>query len=416
MEEVLVSIWCTAYNHGAYIRDAIEGFLAQRTSFKYEILIHDDASTDNTAEIVKEYEKKYPDFIRGIYQTENQYSKNHPSGKWIQKLQIQNCRGKYVAYCEGDDYWIDVQKLQRQVDYLEAHPECVAALHNGVVADYEEHKLYAKDLYEKDCLVFPGDIITQKAIPLTASMVCRCEVIEMDELYSNVGIGDYPMLLYCLTKGAVYYCSRIMSVYRFRHPGSWTSSVLSSESSVIIHNVSMIHFLKLFNIHTKDKYEKYTASRIQKSVTRILEPYEQAEKSEFLNLCKRCNKKTEERYGDIFEQLQKMYFQIADNNYLDSKLLKFTDENKRLVIMGAGKYAKILAGQLENNGIEFEGFTVSDSQWESGTYLGKPVWKLGEISKETAVIVGINPVIWDQIVDALDEAQIVHYSCPFLME
>ena len=85
MEEVLVSIWCTTYNHELYIKDAIEGFLTQKTEFRYEIWIHDDASFDKTAEIVKGYEQKYPDLIHGIYETENQYSKNRSYGKYLEK-------------------------------------------------------------------------------------------------------------------------------------------------------------------------------------------------------------------------------------------------------------------------------------------------------------------------------------------
>ena len=90
MEDILVSIWCVTYNHALYIRDAIEGFLSQKTNFKYEIIIHDDASIDSTAEIIREYEQKYPNLIHGIYQTENQYSRNQPSIEWIWKIQFDN--------------------------------------------------------------------------------------------------------------------------------------------------------------------------------------------------------------------------------------------------------------------------------------------------------------------------------------
>ena len=133
----MVSIWCVTYNHAPYVRDAIEGFINQQTDFEYEIIIHDDASTDNTANIIKEYESKYPTMIHGIYQAENQYKKHLPSIEWLQKIQRENCRGKYIAFCEGDDYWIDSNKLQMQIDYMEKHSECIMTLHNAVVIDYE---------------------------------------------------------------------------------------------------------------------------------------------------------------------------------------------------------------------------------------------------------------------------------------
>lgn len=116
----LVSISCATYNHEKYIRDCIEGFLMQKTSFKFEILIHDDASTDGTADIIKQYEKKYPELIFPIYQTKNQYSQGvmiSPTFNWPR------ARGKYIALCEGDDYWTDPLKLQKQVDFLEENPE-----------------------------------------------------------------------------------------------------------------------------------------------------------------------------------------------------------------------------------------------------------------------------------------------------
>jgi len=100
----LVSICCLTYNHAPYIRDAIEGFLMQKTNFPVEILIHDDASTDGTADIIREYETRYPDIIKPIYQTENQYSKGV---KISWEYQFSRARGKYIALCEGDDYWTD---------------------------------------------------------------------------------------------------------------------------------------------------------------------------------------------------------------------------------------------------------------------------------------------------------------------
>ena len=116
--EPLVSIDCITYNHEAYIRDALEGFLMQKTDFTFEVLIHDDASTDQTANIIRKYEKKYPDIIKPIYQKDNQYSKGIQISR---QFQYPRARGKYIAICEGDDYWIDPYKLQKQVDFLEAH-------------------------------------------------------------------------------------------------------------------------------------------------------------------------------------------------------------------------------------------------------------------------------------------------------
>ena len=121
----IVSICCITYNHENYIRDAIEGFLMQKTTFPIEIIIHDDASTDKTAEIVKSYAEKHPDLILPILQAENQYSKGIP----ISTYAYPKARGKYIAFCEGDDYWTDPYKLQKQVDFLESNPDCSWCFH-----------------------------------------------------------------------------------------------------------------------------------------------------------------------------------------------------------------------------------------------------------------------------------------------
>lgn len=116
----MVSICCITYNHEPYIRDCLEGFMMQKTSFPFEVLIHDDASTDHTADIIREYEAKYPDIIKPIYQTENQYSK----GVSINRIfNYSRAQGKYIARCEGDDYWIDPLKLQKQFDFMEKNPD-----------------------------------------------------------------------------------------------------------------------------------------------------------------------------------------------------------------------------------------------------------------------------------------------------
>lgn len=120
--EPFVSIFCLTFNHVHFIRDAIEGFLIQRTTFSVEILVHDDASTDGTLEIVQEYEKRYPKLIFPIYQKENQYSKGiDPFTKFL----IPRARGKYISVCEGDDWWIDPLKLQKQVNVFDAYPDTI---------------------------------------------------------------------------------------------------------------------------------------------------------------------------------------------------------------------------------------------------------------------------------------------------
>ena len=123
----LVSISCVSFNHEAYIARALDSFLMQETDFPFEILVYDDASTDRTQAIIRDYEEKYPDLIKPYYQTENQYSQ----GKYNVEgyFNYPRAKGKYIAMCDGDDYWTDKKKLQLQVDYMEAHPGCSMCFH-----------------------------------------------------------------------------------------------------------------------------------------------------------------------------------------------------------------------------------------------------------------------------------------------
>lgn len=130
-ENIMVTIGCISYNQEKYIAQAIESFLMQKTNFKYEILIHDDASTDNTANIIKSYEKKYPNIIKAIYQKENQYSK----GIMTSQIVRNRAKGKYIAFCEGDDYWTDENKIQKQFEFLEKNKDYIATGHWCKVVD-----------------------------------------------------------------------------------------------------------------------------------------------------------------------------------------------------------------------------------------------------------------------------------------
>ncbi len=127
MNTPLVSICCITYNHAAFIRKCLDGFLMQETTFPIEILIHDDCSTDGTTEIIQEYAAKYPELIFPLYEQENQYQQGKAAE--IDFYNYRRARGKYIAYCEGDDYWIDPLKLQKQVDFMEANPDYSVCFH-----------------------------------------------------------------------------------------------------------------------------------------------------------------------------------------------------------------------------------------------------------------------------------------------
>ena len=137
----LVAINCLVYNHEPYLRDCFEGFVMQQTNFPFVAIVHDDASTDNSAAIIREYEEKYPDIIKPIYETENQYSKRDGSLERIMNEALEATTARYVAICEGDDYWTDPLKLQKQVDYMEANPDCTCYAHNSLMLNTKTHEI-----------------------------------------------------------------------------------------------------------------------------------------------------------------------------------------------------------------------------------------------------------------------------------
>ena len=130
-EKPLVTVLCTTFNHERFIRDAIHGFLMQRTTFPFRVVIHDDASTDRTAVLVKDYEARYPKIIKGVYQKKNLYSNGLSRRPFVKPLLL----GKYIARCEGDDYWSDSLKLHKQIEFMELNRDCAMTFHPYIIYD-----------------------------------------------------------------------------------------------------------------------------------------------------------------------------------------------------------------------------------------------------------------------------------------
>lgn len=260
MSDILVSISCITYNHEKYIREALDSFLMQKTNFKYEILIHDDASTDGTQDIIKEYERKYPDIIKPILQTENQFSKGVKRIMYI--YNDSRAKGKYIALCEGDDYWTDPNKLQKQVDYMESHSDCSMCFHAGEIYDNKLKKVTnVQRAYDKNCIASNEDLIVKGGgFIITSSMFYRRSLLEnAPDFFLNAHVGDYAMQLLFMSKGNVYYMDLPMSVYRIFVEGSWTSNNLltnNEKKSRISNSLKDINLLKDFNMYSQEKFAK----------------------------------------------------------------------------------------------------------------------------------------------------------------
>ncbi len=221
-----VTIVCVTYNHKSFIKEALESFVMQKTNFPYEAIIHDDASTDGTTEIIKEYEHKYPDIIKPIYQKENQWSKAKTMSKTFIYPKIQ---GEYVAFCEGDDYWTDENKLQKQVDFLEKHPDYSICFHPVKVIwedKREEDTIFpTKKMLEKIGILDFNSLLKTNFIQ-TNSVVYRWRFHKdsYDIMKDRVLPGDWYLHLLHAEVGKIGYIDEVMSVYRRNSGGMWTGS------------------------------------------------------------------------------------------------------------------------------------------------------------------------------------------------
>lgn len=263
-DKPLVSIDCITYNQEKYIARTIDSFLMQKTNFNYEILIHDDASTDNTPEIIKRYEKKYPRKIRVIYQKENQYSQ----GKDIWSINSARAAGKYITLCEGDDFWIDPLKLQKQVEYMENNPKTSVIVHSAIVVDAQTSKKTDHIRPSKESRYFSTEevIAGDGGLVATNSMLFRRKYFKnLPKFYKNCPVGDYPLMIHLALEGKVYYLDEYMSAYQINTGISWTDDHFTNHEKIVKHYQEINETLDQVNVYTNYKFNKTIENRKSKN-------------------------------------------------------------------------------------------------------------------------------------------------------
>lgn len=220
----LVTIACKTYMHAPFIRDAIEGFLMQETTFPVEILIHDDASHDATADVIREYEKKYPQLIKATYQIENQRKKKPKTPKYVKPYPQ---RGKYIAKCEGDDFWTDPLKLQMQVCFLESNPDysitCGGFLSIDASTGSKEEVVKFKPKAGISGYTFSHEDMLDGWITKTLTTVYRKDALVIEETKKYRHRRDVHLFYHLIKNGKGFYFTRVLGVYRI-HPGGVFSS------------------------------------------------------------------------------------------------------------------------------------------------------------------------------------------------
>jgi len=245
----VVSICCTTYNHENYISDAIEGFLRQETDFPFEILIRDDCSTDNTTNIIKHFTARYPQLIKPVYEKENTFSRGVKPLPELYKI----AKGKYIAICEGDDYWTDPLKLQQQLDEMKKHPDIGISFH--LCSNLDHHGILTKPALQKGNRIYSTEEIIKGDFHLVQTNTILFKTRQLDHLnlalLSNSPVGDVWLRIATSIPNGALFINRNMSVYRVQSAGSW--------SETIKRNNKFLDFVTkmLVSIDEFDKYWEY---------------------------------------------------------------------------------------------------------------------------------------------------------------
>ena len=268
----LVSIRCTVYNHEPFLRQCLDGFVMQKTTFPFEAIVHDDASTDGSAAIIREYAEKYPDIIKPIYETENQHSKHDGSLRQILEKAV-HPSSKYIALCEGDDYWTDPKKLQKQVETLETHSDCTIVFskvrtvsRDGTLQDWtipsKESEIPVGKLTLDDYM--NEEYYNFRWTFHTSTFVYRKSCLDLHDqlwktVYKRFPFGDQAVILSCLFQGKGYYIPDITGSYRVAS-GGFFSNV----------NKSIDNRIKFYErcIKAHEDLDNYTEGRYSKAIKR----------------------------------------------------------------------------------------------------------------------------------------------------
>ncbi len=250
--EIKLTVICETYNQERYIRQCLDSLVNQNANFRYQIVVHDDASNDSTTQIILDYANRYPDLIIPIIQKKNLYSQGKSDSPFI----ASKIKGKYLAFCEGDDWWLSSDKLQVQYDYMEQHPDCSLCVHDAKLFD-DNRNCFIGNLPssgpERDITV--KEIIENGGWYLgTNTMLFKAEDYVLPKCYLNWGVGDYPRAIYLGIKGRVHFLSEVMAVHRVNAAGSWTKRTSEDIKIREAANKKIINGLKAVDIATNRKF------------------------------------------------------------------------------------------------------------------------------------------------------------------
>lgn len=259
-DKIKISVLCFVYNHEKYLDKCLSAIMAQNTSVRYEVIVHDDCSTDGTRDIIRRYYEEYPDIIVPIFEAQNLYSQGINIGREIVYPRI---RGKYIAMCEGDDYWCDENKLQLQYEYMEGHPECAGCFHNtrwNNLLKREKNHLFNswQIIYE----LTPRDVIVRKDGSVhTSSFFFRSQYYLKPDFTYKYCWGDYSTLCMLMMKGTLVCIPKVMSVYNYGTESSYTLNISRTPQQQYVILNQFDSFMDEFNKFSEYKYDEAVRER-----------------------------------------------------------------------------------------------------------------------------------------------------------
>lgn len=404
-----ISILCKTYNHEKYVRKTLEGFMMQKGDFEYEILIHDDASTDGTRKILKEYKNKYPDKITLILQEENQYSQ----GIEIYRTFIYPlAKGKYIALCEGDDFWIYGRKLQKQYELMEANPNISLCYHNALVYREETDSLQLNVFNHPSGYIEDKDIIcTTKGWYPTASFFGRTDYIkEQPEL--KAATVDEGLRTYMACKGDLYFINGAWSVYREFASGSWNEKYRKDKTLASKYIEDIVSYFTKFDDYSKNRFSDHLHTKYMQAVRRFfgvnfgcgytVEQFEDG--------LEELRSASGHSIAHILEEFHDEYIIWSIDYYeytVKNKINELFHNGYKLYIYGAGAEAVKAVVVLMRWGINIDGFIVTKKKDGMETLLGYPIHSIEEMKFFD------NMYIWPCLIDGREEVLETLNNLPF---
>lgn len=378
----LVSVYCVTYNHIKYIKNCLDGLLSQRTTFNYEILVFDDASTDGTSDIVKEYANKYPNIIHAFIAKNNTYLNLNRSK--IRNSLIKNyMKGKFVAICEGDDCWVDPNKLQLQADFLLCNPNYILVLHNGYQLNNTtlNKKLMINDSCNKELTT--SEIIYQKGMWPTASVFVTKDMMLSPKIL-GYGFGDWPLQLYASLVGKVYYFAKPMCIYNYLVEGSWSNRTFYSTKNHLRYAINYLRLLDTFNIDSHYKYELYIKQKKSRFLVTLIKLFE-INDAEYSKLCDQVIKDLQFQSISYISEISNARKRYLHSEYSDhtcwDNIYESRIKGKFVYIFSASTAGKQVLRMYKNHNIVVKGFLDNDTNKQNQLFEGLPVYSLLDFIK-----------------------------------